>query len=244
MPPYQIFAKVYDLFMAETPYKLWTEYIKGMWGKYGLEPELVLDLGCGTGNVCLQLAREGYDMIGIDSSVEMLSEASGKSDAPMLLLCQDIRSFELYGTVDSIICVGDCLNYLTEPEDLKKAFKLCKNYLNPGGLFIFDLNTPHKYESALSENDFCEISENAAYIWQNSYDNEKKINEYLITFFIKNSSGSYDRFEEEHFQIAYEDETVMEYLEDSGFCLLETADGDTCMEPSRKSLRKIFTARA
>ncbi|MDR2751253.1 MAG: class I SAM-dependent methyltransferase, partial [Clostridiales bacterium] len=142
--PYQRFARVYDLFMADTPYGSWACYIKSAWARHGVNPGLVLDLGCGTGSLSALLREMGCDMIGVDASEEMLSEAYGKTEG-ILLLKQDMRELDLYGTVASIVCFCDSLNYLTDDGDLLKVFKLCHNYLDPGGLFVFDVNTYKKY---------------------------------------------------------------------------------------------------
>lgn len=155
-------------------------------GKYNINPKLIAELGCGTGNITGRLAKEGYDMIGIDISEEMLSVARQKAvdegDKNILYLLQDMTEFELYGTVDVILCLCDSINYITEYEDIVKVFKLVNNYLEPGGLFIFDINTEYKFKNILGENTFADSEENAAYIWQNYYDeNERITNTMLIS---------------------------------------------------------------
>ena len=153
MEAYSEFAQVYDLFMDNIPYEQWCEYLVTLLKKYNVDDGLVLELGCGTGNISEALRRKGYDMIGIDNSAEMLSVAIEKSmeveddTLPQALyLCQDMREFELYGTVRAIVSICDSMNYITEPEDLKEVFKLVNNYLDPEGVFIFDMNTCYKYE--------------------------------------------------------------------------------------------------
>ena len=142
MGAYESFASVYDLFMNDVDYDGWTDYIEEIWKKFGLTPGLVCELGCGTGNITLRLAERGYDMIAVDLSAEMLSEAEKKAEEKninALFLMQDMREFELYGTVSSVLCLCDSLNYITEDEDMQDVFDLVNNYLDPGGLFIFDL---------------------------------------------------------------------------------------------------------
>jgi len=147
MEAYSGFAEVYDLFMDNVPYEIWGEYLLDRLLEYGIRDGLVLDLGCGTGKVTRFLAKEGYDMIGVDVSQEMLGIAAEKESEgkPILYLNQDMREFELYGTVRAVVSVCDTLNYLTEQEDLLSVFKLVNNYLDPGGIFIFDMNTIYKY---------------------------------------------------------------------------------------------------
>ncbi len=146
MEAYSGFAEVYDLFMDNVPYEIWGEYLLDRLLEYGIRDGLVLDLGCGTGKMTRFLAKEGYDMIGVDVSQEMLGIAAEKESEgkPILYLNQDMREFELYGTVRAVVSVCDALNYLTEQEDLLSVFKLVNNYLDPGGIFIFDMN--NRYE--------------------------------------------------------------------------------------------------
>ena len=139
MQPYTGFASVYDLFMDNVPYEEWTDYVVHLLKKYGVEQGIVLELGCGTGSMTSRLSARGYDMIGIDSSEEMLSiareKSSGKED--ILYLCQDMRNFELYGTVAAVVSVCDSMNYILTEEDLLEVFRLVNNYLDPRGIFIF-----------------------------------------------------------------------------------------------------------
>ena len=147
MSAYEKFAQVYDLFMDNIDYEGWAEYVTDRLREYEITDGLVLELGCGTGTVTEMLADAGYDMIGIDNSEEMLAEAMEKraeSGHDILYLLQDMQDFELYGTVRAVISVCDSMNYLTDEEDLEYVFALVNNYLDPGGLFIFDMNTVHK----------------------------------------------------------------------------------------------------
>lgn len=152
MEAYSEFARVYDLFMDNIPYEEWCDYLVMLLKQHGVDDGLVLELGCGTGNMTEALKRRGYDMIGIDNSEEMLAEAIEKSmesdsdtgEKPVLYLCQDMREFELYGTVRAVVSVCDSMNYILEPEELLQVFRLVNNYLDPEGIFIFDLNTRYK----------------------------------------------------------------------------------------------------
>ena len=130
---YESFAQVYDEFMEDTPYDQWLEYIKEIFKRHGLinNTNIVAELGCGTGNMTTRLAENGFDMIGIDISEEMLAKAIEKTqekNLDILYLNQDMREFELYGTVDAIVAVCDSINYVTETEDLLEVFKLCLLY--------------------------------------------------------------------------------------------------------------------
>ena len=151
---YEGFAYVYDTFMDNVPYEEWAEYVTGILQEYGITDGLVLDLGCGTGSMTELLAEKGYDMIGVDLSADMLEIAMdkrSKKGLDILYLQQDMREFELYGTVRAIVCVCDSINYLESEEDLLEVFRLANNYLDPGWIFVFDLNTPYKYREILGD---------------------------------------------------------------------------------------------
>ena len=159
MEAYTSFASVYDIFMDNVPYEEWGEYLRGLLKEYGAESGLVVDLGCGTGAMTEILAGYGYDMIGVDNSEDMLELAMDKKIASghdILYLLQDMREFELYGTVRAAVSVCDSVNYITEPEELTEVFRLVNNYLDPGGVFIFDFNTDYKYREILGEQTIAE----------------------------------------------------------------------------------------
>ena len=167
MEAYSDFARVYDIFMDNVEYEKWAEYLIGSLKEYGIEDGIVLELGCGTGVMTELLAESGYDMIGVDNSEEMLGEAMEKraeSGHEILYLEQDMREFELYGTVRAIVSVCDCMNYITEEEDLLTVFKLVNNYLDPDGIFIFDMNTPYKYREMLGNTTIAENRRGKLYL--------------------------------------------------------------------------------
>ena len=185
---YTGFAEVYDMFMDDIPYEEWCAYVCVLLKKYEISEGIILDLGCGTGKFTELLAQKGYDMIGVDSAEEMLSvamERRAESGTDILYLLQDMREFELYGTVAAVVSICDSMNYITEEADLLQVFKLVNNYLDPGGLFIFDLNTEYKYRELLADNVIAENREEGSFIWENYYDEESRINEYDLTLFIK-----------------------------------------------------------
>ena len=241
MGAYESFASVYDLFMNDVDYDGWTDYIEEIWKKFDLTPGLVCELGCGTGNITLRLAERGYDMIAVDLSAEMLSEAEKKAEEKninALFLMQDMREFELYGTVSSVLCLCDSLNYITEDEDMQDVFDLVNNYLDPGGLFIFDLNTEYKFREIYGQNTFSETGDDADYIWENYYDEEERINEYYLNFFVKNGGGTYDRTQEEHYERAYSLEEIKGFIEKSGMRFEAAYDAFT-FEPAREDSERI-----
>ena len=154
MQAYTGFAQVYDLFMDNIPYDEWSEYLISLLKSFGTEEGLLLELGCGTGKITRRLAQAGYDCIGIDNSYDMLSIAMEKEDESrnedgeldrnsILYLHQDMREFELYGTVAAVVSICDSMNYITSEEDLVQVFRLVNRYLDRQGLFVFDLNTEY-----------------------------------------------------------------------------------------------------
>lgn len=243
MEAYTGFAEVYDLFMDNIPYEEWGEYLKGLLREYGVEEGLVLDLGCGTGTMTEILAEAGYDMIGIDRSEEMLEEAMEKrirSGHEILYLCQDMREFELYGTVRAIISVCDSMNYVLREEELLGILtSAARNYLDYGGLFIFDLNTEYKYRELLGEQTIAENREEGSFIWENYYDEETGLNEYGLTLFIKEEGDLYRKYEEEHYQRAYSLDTIKELVERSGLRLLHIYDAFT-HEPTSETSERVY----
>lgn len=231
MEAYTDFAAVYDLFMEETPYREWKERIVGLLKEHGISDGLVLDLGCGTGVMTQLLGQEGYDMIGVDASCDMLDEAVKKREASgldILYLCQDMRKLELYGTVRAVICICDSLNYLLEREDLVGTFRLVNNYLDPQGIFLFDFNTVHKYRDVIGDRTIAENREEGSFIWENEYDEKSGLNQYALTFFIRDREcGLYRKAEEEHLQRGYELEEMKDCLREAGLTFLAAYDTDT-----------------
>ena len=246
MGAYESFASVYDLFMNDVDYDGWTDYIEEIWKKFGLTPGLVCELGCGTGNITLRLAERGYDMIAVDLSAEMLSEAEKKAEEKninALFLMQDMREFELYGTVSSVLCLCDSLNYITDPEELKQVFCLVNNYLDPGGLFLFDINTVHKYRDVLGDTTIAEDREEASFIWENSYDPESRINTYELAVFLPREDGLYEKCEELHCQRGYEKAEIEKLLKEAGMEIEGVYEAYTDKPASKDSERLLFIAK-
>ena len=260
MEAYSDFARVYDIFMDETPYAEWCDTIIGLLKKYGTnenisdeklkqEKNTILDLGCGTGTLTQLLAQKGYDMIGIDNSQEMLQiaiEKKEKSDLDILYLLQDMREFELYGTVGAVISVCDSLNYLLNEEDILTTFRLINNYLYPGGLFIFDFNTVYKYEVVIGDATIAENREDCSFIWENYYHEKEEINEYDLTLFVKNDNegtNTFSRFEETHYQRGYRLEQMKALIETAGLEFITAIDSDTHDAVTPESERIYVVAR-
>lgn len=245
MEAYTDFAFVYDTLMDNTPYEAWCTRITDILQGAGIEKDLVLDLGCGTGTLTELLAKEGYDMIGVDYSQEMLARAMEKRDEsglPILYLLQDMREFELYGTVKAVVSVCDSLNYLLEEEEVIETFRLVNNYLDPKGLFVFDFNTVYKYKEVIGDATIAENREGCSFIWENYFHEEEDINEYEVTFFVKEGE-LFRRFEETHYQRGYTPQQMKEFLKKAGLEFVAMADSDTGGEVTPESERIYMIAR-
>lgn len=249
MEAYTDFAQVYDELMDETPYEKWSQNITNVLAEYNIRDGLVLELGCGTGSITELLASKGYDMIGVDASEEMLNIANDKrieSGHDILYLNQDMRTFELYGTVRAVVSVCDSLNYLLEDEDIIECFKLVNNYLDPKGIFFFDFNTRYKYENVIGNTVIAENREDCSFIWENYYDPEEMINEYDLTIFVKEDSEDEDifrRFQEVHYQRGYTLDEMKEFIEKAGLVFIKAYDADTLGDVTAESERIYCVAQ-
>ena len=247
MEAYTSFAEVYDTFMDNVPYKEWAEYLAELLQEYDIEDGLVLDLGCGTGSLTEILATKGYDMIGADGSAEMLEiamEKKAQSGHDILYLLQDMREFELYGTVRAVVSVCDCVNYITDEKELEQVFRLVNNYLDPEGIFIFDFNTEYKYKEILGEQTIAEDREDCSFIWDNYYYEDESMNEYELTLFIKEQdSNLYRKYQEMHYQKAYTLDAMRELIEWSGLEFVTAYDAYTRKAPTETSERICVVAR-
>ncbi len=232
---YDEFANIYDKVMRDTPYDDWIEYYQKLFKKMQVNPKLILDMGCGTGNITVRLDACGYDMIGLDASAAMLSYAKEKNP-DILYLLMDMKDFELYGTVDAIVSALDSMNYITD--DIDKVFRLVYNYLNPGGIFIFDINSAYKLKHVLGDAPiFCD-EEDITYIWESEVEN--KLCHFYITFFIQNADGTYNRYDEWQTQRIYEAKELCDSAEKAGLTVRGIYDAFTFSAPRSDSERIFF----
>lgn len=241
MDAYTDFAKIYDALTFDVDYDAWCGRLEQLFSHLGRTPEIVCELGCGTGSVTSRLAKRGYSMIGIDLSPEMLDVARVKCEGTdTLLLNQDMTDFELYGTVDIIICTLDSVNYLTEDGDFEKMLDCCRLYLNPDGIIIFDINTEYKIKDIIAPQTFVYETDDVFYTWQSELDGN--LCDYFLTFFVKNGE-SYRRFDEVHTERIYTDGYIRSALKSHGFDIFGRFDGITDDEPTENSLRIMYAAK-
>ena len=221
---YDLLAPFYDEVNSDIDYSLWADFIeKIIEREYTCgKPDLILDLGSGTGRMTIELAKRGYDMTGVDCSPEMLDIAKNEAESlglgdRILWLCQDMREFELYGTVDVTVSCLDCINHLTDTKSLDKCFDLVHNYLIPNGLFIFDINGKRKFEKIYSDNSYVMEESDGLCIWQNYYDPKTRLCDFYITLFKEDSDGRYLRYDDVQREKMYTIRTIKKHLAESGF---------------------------
>lgn len=243
MGSYENFARVYDELMDNVPYEEWAQFILNLLQDRKITEGLVLELGCGTGKMMTLLGKAGFDMIGVDNSVEMLQIAREKTSQDFLYLLQDMREFELYGTVKAVISVCDSVNYITKKEELRKVFQLVNNYLDPEGLFIFDFNTEYKYRELIGETVIAEDREDVSFIWFNEYDEESHLNDIDLKVFVQEEGDIYQKFQEEHIQRGYTLDEIKQLLEESGLIFLEAYEEYTMQAPQLDSGRIVVVAQ-
>ncbi|OPX45482.1 glycine/sarcosine N-methyltransferase [Ruminiclostridium hungatei] len=245
VPIYNNFAYIYDKLTLDIEYHKWTDYVEKLIKKNKISGTMVLELGCGTGSFGIEMAKRGYEMICLDLSGDMLDRASKKAaeeGADILFLNQDMSNFELYGTVDVIVCLLDSFNYLTRSVQVQRMLKLVHNYLNPNGLFIFDVNTKYKFENILSDNFFYEIGEDITYIWENEYNPKSGKARFDLTFFVREGQ-LFRRFEETHFERAYTHEELLGYIGEAGLELVSVYEGLTFKKPRNESPRNFYICK-
>ncbi len=244
---YSVISKYYELLNSGVDYNAYAEFIDRIIKEYGIEKtELVLDLACGTGKLTRILADKGYDMTGVDISPDMLSVAGeweNKKKQGILYLCQDMRDFELYGTVDACVCCLDSINYLMKASDIQRCFSLVHNYLVPDGIFIFDVNTPHRFTEGYALHDYILEDDDVLLAWQNFYNEKTRICDFVLSLFCRNEDGSYDRYDEEQRERMYSMRTLVQIIKKTGFELLDAYSDFAFSSISDKNDKWYFVCR-
>lgn len=249
MNSYSDLSKIYDQWQEANDAFKWADYVEKLLAKHckivkgdGKDDSfLLLDLGCGTGGFAIEMSRRGYDVLGIDQSADMLSIAKDKEGAGKVqFIQQDITKMELFGTVDVIVCFLDTINHILDEKKLNKLFKLCKNYLNPDGLFIFDIATPYYFANVLGNHVFYDIKEQYSLIWQNFVDIRKNRSQSELTFFLQQDDGSYLRGEELIEEKIYAVDNIESLIQNNNLTLLKQYGELSFKKPSETSKRIFF----
>ena len=242
---YGALAPFYDALNADLDYAKWANFIEENFRRYFPgKVDAVLDLACGTGRMAEELASRGYDMIGVDGSAEMLSEAyAAMGEQSILYLLQDMRSFELYGTVQGVVSALDGIGYLTERDDVIKCFKLIRNYLEPGALFLFDVNSEYRFREVLSKRDFFLEEDGVCLGWHSELDEETGMCDLFLTLFIKEEDGRYVRRDETQTEKLWTDEELAEMLCESGLEKVAVFSGFDMKAPTGTDEKRFYVAR-
>ena len=223
---YEALAPFYDAFNGDLDYGKWADFIEETFRRYFPgKVESVLDLACGTGRMTEELCRRGYDMIGVDLSSEMLSvarasaEKKGMADR-ILYLCQDMCEFELYGTVEAVVCCLDAVNHVTDRASLSRCFHWVHNYLVPNGLFLFDVNSPYKFREVYGDRAYVLEDDGVLCAWQNQFSERSKTCDFYISLFSENEDGLYERTDTVRRERLYTIPALSRLLKENGLELL------------------------
>lgn len=242
---YSFLARYYDRMTQNVGYEDRAAYLCDLMQKYSHSPGLTLDLACGTGSLTIALAKRGIDIYGVDGSSAMLSVAQQKAtdeNLSMLFLRQEMQSLDLYGTVDTVVCALDSINHLTGEKDVLRAFQRVSLFLNPGGLFLFDLNTVYKHKNILSNHIFIYDMEDVYCVWQNSLE-EQTCRVGITLDLFGRENGLYRRSTEHFYERAYESERIASLLSEAGMKAVGLFDDLTFEPPKERSERVVFVAR-
>lgn len=244
MSAYNDFAAVYDRLMEDMPYDQWLDFSKQIWGRYG-QPEHVVDLGCGTGTIALGLARDGYQVTGIDLSAAMLQVADAKqqmtlpTSGTVRWLQQNMSSWQTDQPADSVISFCDCFNYIVDEDELLAALQATYSGLKQGGSFIFDVHPISRFEQYAEQAPFVYDEDGIAYLWTSQYDEEEHIIEHQLAIFVAEEDGRYRRIDELHVQRAYHPMWLLGALREIGFAEVNIF-ADFQLKPYDEQAERLF----
>ncbi len=243
---YDCFSAYYDLLTDNVEYEKRADCLCKLIASSGVEKGILLDLACGTGSLSVEFAKRGFEVIGVDISAQMLTVAREKAyeqGTDILLLCQPMQELDLYGTVDAAVCALDSINHLESAEDVKETFRKVSLFMNPGGVFVFDVNTIYKHARVLGDNAFVFDCEDVFCAWQNSFDPADNSVQIDLDFFEDDGSGAYIRTSESFVEIAFELDEISNWLCQAGFEVLGVYDDLSTLPVNETSERAVFLAR-
>ena len=240
MDAYKNLAASYDRLTNDVDYEATVGFYMEILRREGITPRTVVDLACGTGSVTEILARKGYRVTGVDMSEEMLTEAAMKTmdmEQPPMYSCQLLQNLRLPRGVDMAVCALDSLDYILDPADCKEAIRRAYKALNPGGIFIFDVNTPEKLR-AMDDQIFLDEDDDVYCVWRGEFDEETNICSYGMDLF-QREGKMWRRSFEEHREYAYSQEQLTGFLKDAGFTHIEVY-ADRLFEAPREGEQRIY----
>jgi len=244
MDAYHALAASYDRLTNDVDYEATVEFYLQILEREGIHPRTVVDLACGTGSVTKLLAGKGYDVIGVDMSEEMLTEALQKvqdMENPPRFVCQTLQRLYLARGVDMAVCALDSLDYITDPDDCAEAIRRTYKALNPGGIFIFDVNTPEKLR-AMDDQVFLDEDDDVYCIWRGEFDQDTNICTYAMDLF-QRQGNLWQRSYEEHCEYAYSQQQLITFLKAAGFTHIEVYADRKFEAPAAGEQRMYFKAR-
>ncbi len=246
MASYDVFSVYYDRFLGDVDYSLRAAYFDLLIKRFGGgQKGLLLDLACGTGSLSVELSRLGYEVIGADASPAMLALAQNKAISAgesILFLCQRMEELDLYGTVRAAVCALDSLNHLTSLEQFSRAVSRAALFLEPGGVFVFDLNTPYKHREVLGDNCFVFEEDDTVLVWRNRTSGTL-LTEISLDFFTRQKGGLYLRESEQFAERAYTMDEVKAALEAAKLRLLGAFGDDSEEPPCDTAQRWVIVAQ-
>lgn len=244
MYSYNEFAYIYDELMTDFNYQDWANYIFEIFNKNKINPENVLEMACGTGNLTYEFAKKGYKVTAFDLSEEMLSIAYEKLGQykRVKLLNLDMTSFKLSDKYQAVVSICDSINYITSEEELLEVFNNVYSHLEEDGIFIFDINSYYKLTNIIGNNTFVNDNEENFYVWENYFEENEKIVNFYLTFFVKDDSGMYERFDEHHKERAYTVFDIENNLKKAGFKDIKYYEAFSFNEVNNKTNRINFVA--
>ena len=242
---YDNFSRFYDLLTDNVEYEKRADYFCRLLSLCGIKDGILLDLACGTGSISVEMAKKGFDVIGVDSSIGMLNAARQKafeSGEQILLLNQSMDDIDLFGTVDCAVCVLDSINHLADAEQVKRTFAKVSLFMNPGGAFAFDVNTLYKHKNVLADNAFVYDLEELYCVWQNNFNEADGSVDISLDFF-EEEDGVYYRSSESFTEKAYDLADIKLWLEEAGFEVIGIYDDMTTENVRSETERAVFLAK-
>lgn len=243
---YSDFGFFYDMLTDESDYDLRYEYLTGLLAENSISEGILLDAACGTGVLSEKFAAEGFDVIGVDLSQEMLSKAlerKAENNSSSLYLCQDLAELDLFGTINCAVCTLDSINHITDPDDVKAAIERIGLFMEKGGVFIFDVNTEYKHKEILGNNAFVFDTDEVFCAWQNEYDEETKEVHIYLDLFAPDEDGRYERYAEDFIEVIYSKEFLENALSEAGFRIEAIYDDLTHNELRSDSQRAVYVCK-
>lgn len=243
---YGEFADYFDYLNGDAQYQKRTKYMLELFDRFGTRPKILLDLACGTGEFSVRFAKKGFEVIAVDCSENMLAVARDKAQSAkqdILFLCQRAEELDLYGTVGGAVCCFDSINHITDIPTLTKALKRVSLFLEPDGLFIFDVNTVNKHQNTLGNNTFVYNEDDVYFVWNNEYNNKNHTVNINLDIFKSMGKDEYKRIKQNIVERAYTQDELDKMLKKAGLEVLAVYDDMSFNTPNEQSQRIYYVTK-